>query len=165
MREPQGNGWAERFVRKLKEQLLWLQRFETIEESRWALHEFMGRYNEEWLIERHGMTLPRLRVRELLFLVVYAALIGQAFVLSYVETGLPSRCLPSDVPGYLWVPNAEAIDILLLEQYRGEGLRTIVVSGSGVTISQGSDSKPNLMRSRIDARGEAYMLVPEELVK
>ena len=35
------------------------------------------------------MTLPRLRVRELLILVVYAALIGQAFVLSFVGRTLP----------------------------------------------------------------------------
>ncbi len=58
VREPQGNGCAERFVRTLKEQLLWLRRFETIEELREALHEFMRRYNEEWLIERHGHLSP-----------------------------------------------------------------------------------------------------------
>ena len=43
MREPEGNGCAERFIRTLKEQLLWLRRFETVEELRLALHEFKDR--------------------------------------------------------------------------------------------------------------------------
>ena len=33
VREPQGNGCAERFVRTLKENLLWLESFETVEEK------------------------------------------------------------------------------------------------------------------------------------
>ncbi len=63
VREPQGNGCAERFVRMLKEQLLWLQRFETIEELQAALQEFKERYNREWILERHGYLTPR-QVRE-----------------------------------------------------------------------------------------------------
>ena len=31
-REPQGNGIAGRFVRTLKEKLLWVRRFDTVEE-------------------------------------------------------------------------------------------------------------------------------------
>ena len=54
VREPEGNGCAERFIRTLKEQLLWLRRFETVEELRLALLDFKDRYNNEWLIERHG---------------------------------------------------------------------------------------------------------------
>ena len=58
VREPQGNGCAERFVRTMKEQLLWLRRFATIEELRLALQEFRERYNRQWLIERHGYLTP-----------------------------------------------------------------------------------------------------------
>lgn len=59
VREPESNGCAERFIRTLKEQLLWLRRFDTVEELRQALHEFKDRYNREWLIERHGHRSPR----------------------------------------------------------------------------------------------------------
>ena len=54
MREPEGNGCAERFVRTLKEQLLWLQRFGRVEELRAALHDFNECYHRASLIERHG---------------------------------------------------------------------------------------------------------------
>ena len=37
VREPEGNGVAERFIRTLKENLLWVRSFETIEELRLAL--------------------------------------------------------------------------------------------------------------------------------
>src|SRR3954454_14948819 len=40
VREPEGNGCAERFIRTLKENLLWVRRFATIEELRLALHAF-----------------------------------------------------------------------------------------------------------------------------
>lgn len=52
VREPEGNGCVERSIRVLKENLLWIQSFETIEELRQALHEFKDRYNESSLIER-----------------------------------------------------------------------------------------------------------------
>ena len=42
VREPEGNGVAERFIRTLKENLLWVRSFETIEELRLALLEFNG---------------------------------------------------------------------------------------------------------------------------
>jgi putative transposase len=58
VREPEGNGCAERFVRTLKEQLLWLQHFATLEELLAALHAFRLRYNREWLVERHGHRTP-----------------------------------------------------------------------------------------------------------
>ena len=54
VREPEGNGIAERFVRRLKEQLLWVRTFETVEELRLALRELKERYNRQWLCERHG---------------------------------------------------------------------------------------------------------------
>lgn len=58
VREPEGNGCAERFVRTLKEQLLWLQHFATIDELLTALHGFRLRYNSEWLVQRHGHRTP-----------------------------------------------------------------------------------------------------------
>jgi putative transposase len=41
VREPEGNGVAERFIRTLKENLLWVRTFDTIEELRAALVEFV----------------------------------------------------------------------------------------------------------------------------
>jgi transposase InsO family protein len=58
VREPEGNGCAERFIRTLKENLLWLTTFDTVEELRLALHEFQRQYNETWLIGRHGYKAP-----------------------------------------------------------------------------------------------------------
>jgi transposase InsO family protein len=58
VREPEGNGVAERFIRTLKEQLLWVRTFDTVEELRVALLEFKDRYNREWLCERHGHQTP-----------------------------------------------------------------------------------------------------------
>ena len=58
VREPQGNGCAERFIRTLNEQLLWVEHFATVEELRQALLAFRERYNREWLIGRHGHRSP-----------------------------------------------------------------------------------------------------------
>jgi putative transposase len=58
VREPEGNGVAERFIRTLKENLLWVRSFNTIEELRAELIEFARRYNETWLVERHGYQTP-----------------------------------------------------------------------------------------------------------
>ncbi len=57
VRAPEGNGCAERFIRTLKENLLWVRTFDTVEELRLALLEFRRTYNEQWLIERHGHRL------------------------------------------------------------------------------------------------------------
>ena len=58
VRAPEGNGCAERFIRTLKENLLWVRSFDTIEELRQALLEFRQTYNATWLIERHGFLTP-----------------------------------------------------------------------------------------------------------
>jgi len=55
---PEGNGCAERFVRILKENLLWVRTFRTLEELRQALLEFKRTYNENWIIQRHGYQTP-----------------------------------------------------------------------------------------------------------
>jgi transposase InsO family protein len=58
VREPEGNGCAERFIRTLKENLLWVRSFATVEELRLALIAFKRTYNQTWLIERHGYKTP-----------------------------------------------------------------------------------------------------------
>ncbi len=58
VRAPEGNGCAERFIRTLKENLLWVRAFQTVEELRLALLDFRQTYNEYWLIERHGHRSP-----------------------------------------------------------------------------------------------------------
>ena len=58
VRAPEGNGCAERFIRTLKKNLLWVRIFATVEELRLALLEFRQTYNEHWLIERHGHRSP-----------------------------------------------------------------------------------------------------------
>jgi putative transposase len=55
---PEGNGCAERFIRTLKENLLWVRTFDTVEELRLALLAFREIYNTTWLIERHGFQPP-----------------------------------------------------------------------------------------------------------
>lgn len=56
--EPQCNGVAERFMRTLKEQCLYLHQFDTLEQARQIIGEFTGRYNAQWLIERLGHRTP-----------------------------------------------------------------------------------------------------------
>jgi len=58
IRAPEGNGCAERFIRTLKENLLWVRVFDAVDELQAALQEFRLTYNERWLIERHGHRSP-----------------------------------------------------------------------------------------------------------
>jgi putative transposase len=58
VREPEGNGCSERFVKTLKEQLLWVRHFATVEELRLALLAFKDLYNQRWLVERHAYRTP-----------------------------------------------------------------------------------------------------------
>jgi putative transposase len=58
VREPEGNGVAERFIRTLKENFLWVHTFGTIEELRCALQDFVAHYNATWLVARHGYRTP-----------------------------------------------------------------------------------------------------------
>jgi putative transposase len=66
VREPEGNGCAERFIRTLKENLLWVRSFATVAELADALREFKRTYNERWLIRRHGHRPPGQVRRDLL---------------------------------------------------------------------------------------------------
>ena len=66
VRAPEGNGCAERFIRTLKENLLWVRTFDTIEDLRQALLAFRDTYNTTWLIERHRfLTLAAFRHQQL----------------------------------------------------------------------------------------------------
>ena len=58
VREPEGNGVAERFIRTLKENLLWVRSFETIEDLRLALLAFKRTYNEQWMLEKYAYRSP-----------------------------------------------------------------------------------------------------------
>ncbi len=73
VREPEGNGCAERFVRILKENLLWVKTFATVEELWAALQEFRRIYNETWIVGRHGYKSPAQIRREQQNLAVEAA--------------------------------------------------------------------------------------------
>ena len=44
--------------RYLKENLLWVRRFDTLEELRLAPLAFKQTYNQSWIIERHGYKTP-----------------------------------------------------------------------------------------------------------
>jgi transposase InsO family protein len=58
VRAPEGNGCAERFIRTLKENLLWVCTFDTVEQLRLALLDFRKTYNTTWIVERHGYKTP-----------------------------------------------------------------------------------------------------------
>ena len=61
--EPECNGIAERFIRTLKEECIYLHDFETLEEARAVIGTFVERYNNGWLLQRHGYMTPA-RARE-----------------------------------------------------------------------------------------------------
>jgi putative transposase len=58
VRQPEGNGVAERFIRTLKENFLWVHTFDTIEDLRRELQDFIAHYNATWLVARHGYRTP-----------------------------------------------------------------------------------------------------------
>jgi transposase InsO family protein len=64
VRAPQGNGCVQRAIRTLKEQLLWVRTFDTVEELRCALLDRAELHNERWMIQRHGYISPAQRRRE-----------------------------------------------------------------------------------------------------
>lgn len=66
VRQPEGNGCVERFMRTLKEQLLWVRTFRNLEELREALVEFRERYNQRWIVQRHGYRTPQQARQQLL---------------------------------------------------------------------------------------------------
>ena len=65
--EPEGTWAAELFIPTLKEQLLWVQHFETVAELERGLQVFKQRYNEQWLVSKHDYRTPQ-QARALLVL-------------------------------------------------------------------------------------------------
>jgi hypothetical protein len=62
--EPETNGCAERWIRTLKEQCLWAELHDTIDQLRQAVTGFVDRYNTSWLIQRHRHLTPRRHIRQ-----------------------------------------------------------------------------------------------------
>lgn len=71
--QPEGNGIAERFIRTLKEQLLWVEVYDDVDELAVALQAFRARYNANWLVARHGHRTPTQVRQSLLAAPVQAA--------------------------------------------------------------------------------------------
>ncbi len=57
--EPETNGCVEKFIQTLKEQVLWIERFDCLDELRARIRAFAADFNEHWLLERHGYRTPR----------------------------------------------------------------------------------------------------------
>jgi transposase InsO family protein len=57
--EPEGNGCAERWIRTLKEQCLWVRLHDDLDDLRHAVADFVELYNNQWLIQRHGHHTPK----------------------------------------------------------------------------------------------------------
>jgi putative transposase len=57
--EPETNGCAERWIRTLKEQCLWAELHDTIDQLRQAVAGFVHSYNSQWLIGRLGHRTPK----------------------------------------------------------------------------------------------------------
>ena len=56
--EPQCSGVSERFIRTLKDQLLWLRSFETVAALNEALSAFKAHYKSTWLVAKHRYLTP-----------------------------------------------------------------------------------------------------------
>ena len=56
--QPQTNGVAERFIRTLKEQVIYGRVFQNLEEVRTAVRRFVNTYNREWPVEKNGFLSP-----------------------------------------------------------------------------------------------------------
>jgi transposase InsO family protein len=56
--EPETNGCAERWIRTLKEQCLWTNLYDSVDELCQAVAGFVATYNSQWLIGRLGHRTP-----------------------------------------------------------------------------------------------------------
>jgi putative transposase len=56
--QPECNGIIERWHRTLKEQVLWTRSWKTVKEVKTAVLSFVEKYNENWLLGRHGYVSP-----------------------------------------------------------------------------------------------------------
>jgi transposase InsO family protein len=58
VREPETNGVAERFIRTLKEQIVFGRIYQDIEAVRAAVRDYFECYNQHWLLEKNGYRSP-----------------------------------------------------------------------------------------------------------
>jgi transposase InsO family protein len=58
VRQPETNGVAERFIRTLKEQIVFGRIYKDIEAVRTAVRAYVERYNQHWLLEKNGYRSP-----------------------------------------------------------------------------------------------------------
>lgn len=58
VREPETNGVAERFIRTLKEQIVFGRIYQNIETVRAAVRDDFECYNQHWLLEKNGYQSP-----------------------------------------------------------------------------------------------------------
>jgi putative transposase len=49
---------VEKFIQTLKEQVLWIERSDTLDELRARIRRFARDFNEHWLLKRHGYRTP-----------------------------------------------------------------------------------------------------------
>jgi transposase InsO family protein len=56
--QPQTNGVAERFIRTLKEQVIFGWLFKNLQEMREAVRRFVDTYNREWPVEKNSFLSP-----------------------------------------------------------------------------------------------------------
>lgn len=56
--QPQTNGVAERFIRTLKEQVIYGRIFQNLQQVRDAVRRLVDSYNREWLVEKNGYQSP-----------------------------------------------------------------------------------------------------------
>lgn len=57
--QPECNGIIERWHRTLKEQVLWTKSWRNAQEVKEAVLAFVEKYNDNWLLGRHGYVSPR----------------------------------------------------------------------------------------------------------
>jgi putative transposase len=58
VRQPETNGVAERFIRTLKEQIVFGRIYQDIEEVRAAVRAYFKCYNQHWILEKNGYRSP-----------------------------------------------------------------------------------------------------------
>ena len=56
--QPQTNGVAERFIRTIKEQVIYGRVLQNLQEVREAVRRFVDTYNREWLVEKNCFKSP-----------------------------------------------------------------------------------------------------------
>ncbi len=58
MSESEGNGVAEWFIRTLKEQVIWPNRFKNVAQAADAIQGFVQEFKRSWIIARLGYRTP-----------------------------------------------------------------------------------------------------------